>query len=188
MLPAINDRLKAFAAMLLSSLLGGYGSPVAVPWVLAHVSGIDGANGENIRMLLAVVIGGCCPVGVPIVLLCRLKTKAEGRRYKPGTADTCRLVMAGIVLTRCVHVAARLNIRDWRGPRWRFVGPAASFSALAAGAPDGVSGAHGSRVPRVHYTAEIASGKAYNGREDLGNAKPEAIRIAAQHGTTPGPF
>jgi hypothetical protein len=44
------------------------------------------------------------------------------------------LAMAGIVLMRCVHVAARLNIRDWRGPRWRFIGLAASFSALAAGA------------------------------------------------------
>lgn len=44
------------------------------------------------------------------------------------------LALASIVLTRCVHVAARLNIRDWRGPRWRFVGLAASFSAIGAGA------------------------------------------------------
>lgn len=44
------------------------------------------------------------------------------------------LAMASIVLMRCVHVAARINIRDWHGPRWRFVGLAASFSALAAGA------------------------------------------------------
>lgn len=38
------------------------------------------------------------------------------------------------------------------------------------------------------YTAEIASGRAYDGREDLGNTRPEAIRIAARNGTTPGPF
>lgn len=44
------------------------------------------------------------------------------------------LAMASIVLMRCVHVASRINIRDWRGPRWRFVGLAASFSAIAAGA------------------------------------------------------
>lgn len=40
----------------------------------------------------------------------------------------------------------------------------------------------------LRYTAEIASGKAYDGRADLGNTRPEAIRIAAQHGTTPGRF
>jgi putative chitinase len=38
------------------------------------------------------------------------------------------------------------------------------------------------------YMQEIASGKAYDGRSDLGNTRPEALRIAAEHGTTPGPF
>jgi putative chitinase len=38
------------------------------------------------------------------------------------------------------------------------------------------------------YMEEIASGKAYDGRADLGNTRPEAIRIAKLHGTTPGPF
>lgn len=38
------------------------------------------------------------------------------------------------------------------------------------------------------YMQELASGRAYNGREDLGNTKPEAIRIAAAHGSTPGPW
>ncbi|MBV5305549.1 MAG: glycoside hydrolase family 19 protein [Desulfobulbaceae bacterium] len=38
------------------------------------------------------------------------------------------------------------------------------------------------------YTSEIASGDAYNYREDLGNARPEAIWIARQNGTTPGQF
>lgn len=40
----------------------------------------------------------------------------------------------------------------------------------------------------LHYTREIASGAAYNGRADLGNTRPEAIEIAAQHGLTPGPM
>jgi putative chitinase len=40
----------------------------------------------------------------------------------------------------------------------------------------------------LSYVREIASGQAYNGRKDLGNTRPEAIRIAAEHGTTPGPF
>jgi putative chitinase len=38
------------------------------------------------------------------------------------------------------------------------------------------------------YTAEIASGAAYDHRSDLGNTKPEAVAIAAQHGKTPGPW
>lgn len=38
------------------------------------------------------------------------------------------------------------------------------------------------------YVSEIASGLAYNGRKDLGNTRPEAIRIAAEHGSTPGPW
>jgi putative chitinase len=40
----------------------------------------------------------------------------------------------------------------------------------------------------LRYVSEIASGKAYNGRADLGNTKPEAIAVAAQHGSTPGPW
>lgn len=40
----------------------------------------------------------------------------------------------------------------------------------------------------LRYVSEIASGKAYDGRADLGNTKPDAIRIAAEHGSTPGPW
>ena len=36
------------------------------------------------------------------------------------------------------------------------------------------------------YTREIASGSAYDNRKDLGNTKPEAIRIASEAGKTPG--
>lgn len=38
------------------------------------------------------------------------------------------------------------------------------------------------------YVEEIASGEAYNGRVDLGNTRADAIRIAAEHGSTPGPW
>lgn len=41
---------------------------------------------------------------------------------------------------------------------------------------------------QLRYTEEIASGMAYNERADLGNTRPEAIRIAKMHGTFPGPF
>lgn len=40
----------------------------------------------------------------------------------------------------------------------------------------------------LRYVREIASGLDYNGRADLGNTRPEAIRIAAEHGSTPGPW
>src|SRR3990167_4775332 len=36
------------------------------------------------------------------------------------------------------------------------------------------------------YVRELASGQAYENRVDLGNTEPEAIRIAAEHGSTPG--
>jgi putative chitinase len=41
---------------------------------------------------------------------------------------------------------------------------------------------------RLIYVREIASGKAYDNRTDLGNTKPEAISIANQNRTTPGQF
>lgn len=40
----------------------------------------------------------------------------------------------------------------------------------------------------LRYVEEIASGQAYNDRDDLGNTRPEAIRTAAMHGSQPGPF
>lgn len=40
----------------------------------------------------------------------------------------------------------------------------------------------------LRYVSEIASGAVYNDRKDLGNTRPEAIGIAAQHGSTPGPW
>lgn len=36
------------------------------------------------------------------------------------------------------------------------------------------------------YVREIASGDAYDTRDDLGNTHPDAVRIAAEHGSTPG--
>lgn len=38
----------------------------------------------------------------------------------------------------------------------------------------------------LRYMCELASGSAYDGRADLGNTRPEAIAIAAAHGSTPG--
>jgi len=41
---------------------------------------------------------------------------------------------------------------------------------------------------QFRYMEEIADGSAYDGRVDLGNTRPEAIRIAHRNGTTPGRF
>lgn len=41
---------------------------------------------------------------------------------------------------------------------------------------------------QFHFMEELASGAAYDNRVDLGNTNPEAIRIAAAHGSTPGRF
>lgn len=38
------------------------------------------------------------------------------------------------------------------------------------------------------YVEEIASGNAYTDRDDLGNTRPEAVRIAAMHGMPTGHF
>lgn len=40
----------------------------------------------------------------------------------------------------------------------------------------------------LFYVQEIASGKAYNGRKDLGNTEPEALAIAKANNTTAGEF
>lgn len=39
---------------------------------------------------------------------------------------------------------------------------------------------------QLRYVRELASGLAYDLRADLGNVKPEAIAIAAEHNSTPG--
>lgn len=40
----------------------------------------------------------------------------------------------------------------------------------------------------MRYTAEIASGRAYTDREDLGNTRPQATAIARSRGADTGPF
>lgn len=41
---------------------------------------------------------------------------------------------------------------------------------------------------QLAFMEELASGAAYDQRADLGNTNPEAVRIAAAHGSTPGRF
>ncbi|OIR10966.1 hypothetical protein GALL_71370 [mine drainage metagenome] len=65
-LDKIDNKAKAAAAVLLSALLAGYGSPVAAEWVTASVSGI--ASSDSLRLLLALMIGAISPTVVPIAI------------------------------------------------------------------------------------------------------------------------
>lgn len=65
-LPTIDDRRKAAASVALSSLLAGYGSPVAAAWLAGTETALQG--GPDMRLLLALVIGILCPTIVPVLL------------------------------------------------------------------------------------------------------------------------
>jgi len=66
-LPTVNDRLKAAAAVALSSLMAGYGSPVAVDWVSSDQAALAN-TGSPLRLLLALAIGAACPTIVPVAI------------------------------------------------------------------------------------------------------------------------
>jgi hypothetical protein len=65
-LDTINNYPKAAAAVILSALLAGYGSPVAAEWVTSSISGI--ASTDSLRVLLALLIGAAAPTVVPIAI------------------------------------------------------------------------------------------------------------------------
>lgn len=76
-LDTIDNKPKAASAVLLSSLLAGYGSPVAAQWVASSVSGISGS--DSLRLLLAALIGLSCPRLVPIAMR-MIGNKVGGRK------------------------------------------------------------------------------------------------------------
>ena len=65
-LPTIDDRKKAAASVALSSLIAGYGSPVAAAWLSAGQPPLE--DGRPLQLLLALVIGILCPTLVPICI------------------------------------------------------------------------------------------------------------------------
>lgn len=62
----IDSKIKAGAAVLYSSALAGYGSPAAHAFLIGVVPSIAGA--ESLRLLVALIIGGCAPSIVPLAL------------------------------------------------------------------------------------------------------------------------
>lgn len=76
-LPTIDGRLKAAAAVALSSLLAGYASPVAAAWLASEQHGFS--SGDPLRLLVALVIGAITPVSIPFAVA-RLQTFIGGSK------------------------------------------------------------------------------------------------------------
>lgn len=66
-LDSIDNKLKSAAAALFAAMLAAYGSPVVAGWLVTQLPGIS-TNGEPLRMLLAVIIGGLAPLAIPLLL------------------------------------------------------------------------------------------------------------------------
>jgi len=76
LMETIDNKRKAAAAVILSALLAGYGSPVAAQWFAFSVSGITIT--DPLRIVTALVIGAVCPHLIPLVL------QALGKRVQGG--------------------------------------------------------------------------------------------------------
>lgn len=63
-LDTIDNRIKAAAAVLFSALLAGYASPIAAGWLVQNYLTV--VKMEDIRLLLALLIGGLAPTLVPL--------------------------------------------------------------------------------------------------------------------------
>lgn len=64
-LPAIDSRPRAAAAVAMSSLFAGYGSPLAATWVATNVVVADVAA---LRLPVALAIGALAPTIIPLLL------------------------------------------------------------------------------------------------------------------------
>ena len=64
-LPQINDFFRSAAAVLLSALLAGYGSPHVAAWLAGN---IPNGQADSVRMLSAVLIGAIAPRVFPILI------------------------------------------------------------------------------------------------------------------------
>lgn len=76
-MPTIDSKLKSAAAVGMSSLLAGYGSPVAAAWLASEQSGFT--SGSPLRLLLALLIGMLTPTLVPKAID-RLQSMIEGAK------------------------------------------------------------------------------------------------------------
>jgi hypothetical protein len=65
-MPTINNRVRAFSAVMFSAVLAAYGSPVAAEWVSGTSAALT--NTDSLRLMLAFAIGGGTPALFPLVL------------------------------------------------------------------------------------------------------------------------
>lgn len=65
-LPAISGKLQAASAVGMSSLLAGYGSPVASAWLAVEQTGFK--DDPSLRLLFALLIGTTCPTLLPVAI------------------------------------------------------------------------------------------------------------------------
>lgn len=71
-LDTIDNKKKAAAAVVLSAMFAGYGSPVAAEWIAFKVAGIGSM--DQLRIFLAVIIGAVSPTIAPLLLNLLSKT------------------------------------------------------------------------------------------------------------------
>jgi hypothetical protein len=76
---SIDDRVKSFAAIVLSSLLAGYAAPVAAVYLAARYPALAGADAQTLRVLLALVVGLAAPLLVPAAVQGARKILARGK-------------------------------------------------------------------------------------------------------------
>lgn len=62
---AIDDKIKAGSAALLSAMLAGYGSPKAATFAAATWPALGGTD-DTLRLLMAVLIGAAAPTVIPL--------------------------------------------------------------------------------------------------------------------------
>ncbi|MDR3300892.1 MAG: hypothetical protein LBU43_13100 [Candidatus Accumulibacter sp.] len=76
---SINNRVKSFAAIVLSSLLAGYAAPVAAVYLATHYPALADADDQTLRVLLALVVGLSAPLLVPAAVQGARKILARGK-------------------------------------------------------------------------------------------------------------
>jgi uncharacterized phage infection (PIP) family protein YhgE len=75
-LETIDNRIKAAAAVFLSAMLAGYGSPLAAQWIAASVPSLP--NTDSLRLFIALLISAIAPSIVPLAI------KAFGSKVQGG--------------------------------------------------------------------------------------------------------
>ncbi|MCL2076773.1 MAG: hypothetical protein FWH15_10180 [Betaproteobacteria bacterium] len=81
-LPTIDDRIKSFSAIALSTLFAGYGSQILVTAIMARFSEFTAADIDQFRILTALCIGFATPLLTPSAIrFAQRFLNGEGKRH-----------------------------------------------------------------------------------------------------------